>query len=81
MNHRSNYNEIIVEGAGPHSQWSAHAASTIGAFFQIKGSALDAVRYHHANFFAHTTWMSLPIHSPHWIRTIGMRLAHAPASA
>ena len=82
MNHRSNYNEIIVEGAGPQSQWSGHAASTIGAFFQIKGSALDVVRYHHANFLRaynldESTHPFVTLDPHNW----DAPFAHAPAGA
>lgn len=49
-NHRSSYNEIIVEGAGPHSPWTANLPDTIEAFFSVKGKDASGIRGHHSNF-------------------------------
>ena len=51
LNGRQDYNEIIVEGAGPKARWSKQPSDTVAAFFVLKGSdGVEVARYHHANF-------------------------------
>ena len=50
MSRRADYNEIIVEGAGPKSSWTAHLPDIVEAFFSVKGKDADSVKAHRANF-------------------------------
>lgn len=50
LTHRADYNEIIVEGAGPKSSWMANLPDIIEAFFSVKGKDSESIREHHANF-------------------------------
>lgn len=50
MSRRADYNEIIVEGAGPKSSWTAHLPDIVEAFFSVKGKDADSIKGHRANF-------------------------------
>ena len=49
-NGRSEYNEFILEGAGPRSVWSASLPDMVEAFFLPRGPTAQSVRAHYANF-------------------------------
>ena len=63
LNHRTDYNEIIVAGAGPKSFWSAHLPDTIEAFYHVKGVGDPGViQQHHANFLREYPRLSAASH-------------------
>ena len=52
LNNRIAYNEILVEGAGPHSNWMQSLPDTIEAFFTVGDADSTSIRGHHERFLS-----------------------------